>query len=76
MSNKVLGVEIKFRPVVGNMDHIKIMENLSEIFDMRKRYEGAVDSGRAADKIYEDIGQLEERTRSMIASANNQNKIF
>lgn len=68
--NRVLGIEIKFKPIVGNMDHIKIMHNLSEIFKLRTRYEKAVEASSTANKIYNDIHDLELTTRNMIKTAN------
>ncbi len=70
--DRVLGVPIKFKPVFGNVDHIKILEVLDEIARKRKSYEKAMEEKRKAEKLRADIDQLEGKARRLIEEENNR----
>jgi hypothetical protein len=72
MKNEVLGMPIRFKPIVGNLEHIAIVEMLGEIGKLRVRYDKAMIEDRRAGKIYEDIMKLESDVRRRIGKANGE----
>lgn len=76
MKNEVLGIPIRFKPIVGNLEHIKIVEKLGDLGDKYKAYQKLVDEGtddgKKAQKIIGEIRGLETTVQGMIARANEQ----
>lgn len=76
MNNAILGIHIKFKPIVGNLEHIKIVEKLGELHGMYKLYkkwsDEGVEDGKKGKKLIGEIRGMETSVQGMIIRANEK----